>query len=205
MNIIRNFAVQKCVMDTYKIDLLSSGLGGKTFEYEIGDDFFASIDGLIHRGSIHTTAVCLSAGSVYKFQIHSVGIVVVPCDRCLSDLELRIETTDNLDVKLGDEYADDGDCVVVPEAEGYLDLAQFIYEFLVLSMPLACCHEPGKCDDAMMRELSQHQFTRSEGEDDEQADSNSSDAPDVSKGEDSDEPVDSRWAALKKLKDKLKS
>ena len=187
---------------------MSSGLGGKTFEYEVGDDFFAGMEGLIQRGNIHTAVVCLSAGSVYKFQIHSVGTVIVPCDRCLSDLELRIETTDNLDVKLGDEYADDGDCVVVPETEGYLDLAQFIYEFIVLSMPIACCHEPGKCDDAMMQELSRHQSTRSGGEDGENEDSEDNDADsDTSEsgGEDSVEPADSRWAALKDLKNKLKS
>jgi len=192
-------------MDTYKIDLLSSGLGGKTFEFEIGNDFFAEIGGLIQRGNIHTTVVCLSAGSVYKFRIHSIGTVIVPCDRCLSDLELRIETADDLNVKLGSEYADDGDCAIVPESEGYLDLAQFIYEFIALSMPMTCCHEPGKCDDAMMHELSRHQSTRSGYEDAEREDSaDQCDAPDVSKGEDSDEPVDSRWAALKQFKEQLK-
>ncbi|MBO4430427.1 MAG: DUF177 domain-containing protein [Bacteroidaceae bacterium] len=192
-------------MDTYNIDLLSSGLGGKTFEYEIGDEFFAEIGGLIQRGSIHTTVVCLSAGSVYKFRIHSIGTIIVPCDRCLADLELRIETADDLSVKLGSEYADDGDCVIVPESEGYLDLAQFIYEFIALSMPMACCHEPGKCDDAMMHELSRHQSTRSGFEDAEQEDSaENGDAPDEVTGEDSDEPVDSRWAALKQFKEQLK-
>jgi uncharacterized metal-binding protein YceD (DUF177 family) len=192
-------------MDTYKIDLLSSGLGGKTFEFEIGNDFFAEIGGLIQRGNIHTTVVCLSAGSVYKFRIHSIGTVIVPCDRCLSDLELRIETADDLNVKLGSEYADDGDCVIVPESEGYLDLAQFIYEFIALSMPMTCCHEPGKCDDAMMHELSRHQSTRSGFEDAEQEDSTENgDAPDDEMGEDSDEPVDSRWAALKQFKEQLK-
>ena len=192
------------IMDTYKIDLLSSGLEGKTFEYDLSDDFFAEMEGLVQRGSIHTTVACLSAGSVYKFQIHSVGTIIVPCDRCLSDLELRIETTDDLNVKLGDEYADEGDCVVVPEAEGYLDLAQFIYEFIALSMPLTCCHEPGKCDDAMMQELSRHQSTRSGIADDGQADSANGDVQDESMGEDSDEPVDSRWAALKQFKEQLK-
>ncbi len=192
------------MMDTYKIDLLSSGLGGKTFEYDLSDDFFAEMEGLVQRGSIHTTVACLSAGSVYKFQIHSVGTIIVPCDRCLSDLELRIETTDDLNVKLGDEYADEGDCVVVPEAEGYLDLAQFIYEFIALSMPLTCCHEPGKCDDAMMQELSRHQSTRSGIADDGQADSANGDVQDESMGEDSDEPVDSRWAALKQFKEQFK-
>ncbi|MBO4674314.1 MAG: DUF177 domain-containing protein [Bacteroidaceae bacterium] len=190
-------------MDTYKIDLLSSGLGGKTFEYEIGDDFFAHIDGLIQRGTIHTTVVCLRAGSINKFQIHSVGTVIVPCDRCLSDLELRIETTDELNVKLGDEYADEGECVIVPETEGYLDLAQFIYEFIVLSMPLTCSHEPGKCDETMMHELSRHQATRSGEEDAEQEDSTDSEADNAPMGEDSDEPVDNRWAALKQFKEQL--
>lgn len=192
-------------MDTYKIDLLGAGLGGKTFEYEVGDDFFANIDGLIQRGNVHTTVACLSAGAIFKFQFHSVGTVIVPCDRCLADLELRIETTDELNVKLGDEFADEGDCVVVSEAEGYLDLAQFIYEFIVLSMPITCCHAPGKCDETMMHELSRHQSTRSGAEDDEHADSNNGDVQEMSKGEDSDEPADSRWAALKQLKDKLKS
>lgn len=192
-------------MDTFKIDLLSSGLGGKTFEYEIGDDFFAEIEGLIQRGSIHTTVACLSAGAVFKFQIHSIGTVVVPCDRCLADLKLRIETTDELNVKLGNEYADEGDCVVVSEAEGYLDLAQFIYEFIVLSMPITCCHEPGKCDDAMMHELSKHQSTRSGAVDGEQVDSSQSeDADSTLKGQDEDGPVDVRWAALTQLKEQLK-
>ena len=109
-----------------------------------------------------------------------------------------------MNVKLGDEYADEGDCVVVPEAEGYLDLAQFIYEFIALSMPLTCCHEPGKCDDAMMQELSRHQSTRSGIADDGQADSANGDVQDESMGEDSDEPVDSRWAALKQFKEQLK-
>ena len=192
-------------MDTYKIDLLSSGLGGKTFEFEIGNDFFAEIGGLIQRGNIHTTVVCLSAGSVYKFRIHSIGTVIVPCDRCLSDLELRIETADDLNVKLGDEYVDNDDCVIIPESEGYIDLAQFIYEFIALSMPMTCCHEPGNCDDAMMHELSRHQSTRSGYEDAEQEDSaESTDAPNEAMGDDSDEPVDSRWAALKQFKEQLK-
>ena len=192
--------------DTYKIDLLSSQLKGRTFEYKIGDGFFADIDGLIKHGKIHTKVECLNAGVVFKFLIHSIGTVVVPCDRCLADLELRIETADTLSVKLGDEYADEGDCVVVPEAEGYIDLAQFIYEFIVLAMPIACCHEPGKCDDTMMHELSRHQSARSGSEDGEMMDLNHSEDPndELSGGEDSVEPVDSRWAALKQLKDKLK-
>ena len=192
------------IKDTYKIDLLSPQLAGKTFEYKIDDDFFASIDGLIQRGDLNCKVECLGAGAIVKFRIRSIGTVVVPCDRCLADLDVRIETTDELNVKLGDEYSDDGECVVVPEADGYIDLSQFIYEFIALSMPITCRHEPGKCDEAMMRELSKYQSTRSGIEDDEAADSeteNEEGAP-VSDGEESVEPVDSRWAVLKQLKTK---
>lgn len=200
---ISTFVAQKRIMDTYEIDLLSRGLEGKTLEYDIDDAFFGWTGGLIQRGKVHSTVTCVSANAIYKFQIHSVGTIIVPCDRCLADLELRIETTDILSVKLGDEYADEGDCVIVPEAEGRIDLAQFIYEFIVLGMPITCCHEPGKCDEAMMHELSRHQSIRSGGEDAEHGDSSDSDAHEAGVGEDSDEPVDARWAVLKTLKDKL--
>jgi len=184
------------ILDAYKIDLLSRDLKGKTFEWDIDDSFFAEIDGLVKCGSVHVNAECFSAGTIIKFMIHSVGTVIVPCDRCLADLELRIETEDELSVKLGNDYSDDGDCVIIPEAEGYIDLAQFIYEFIVLSMPITCQHEPGKCDDAMMQTLSEHQAARSGQEDDENDDTNNA----VDDSKDNDAPVDSRWAALAKLK-----
>lgn len=188
------------IMDTYKIDLLDRNLKGKTFEWDVDDEFFGEIDGLVKRGSVHVVAECVSAGSIFKFMIHSVGSVIVPCDRCLADLKLRIDTEDELSVKLGEDYDDDGDCVVVPEAEGRVDLAQFIYEFIVLSMPITCQHEPGQCDDAMMQTLSEHQAARSSQEDDEDDDDNPSSA---NGEENNDRPVDERWAALAKLKSQI--
>jgi len=172
---------------TYQIDLLSSQLDGKVITFNESDDFFVGIDGLLDRGNVNTEVKCCCTGSMYKFTIHSEGIVIVPCDVCLADLELRIDTTDELVVKLGDEYSDEGDCVIVPEAEGYIDLAQYIYEFIALSMPISCSHEPGKCDEAMMQELSKHQAARSSYDDEECEDSNE---PEV---------VDERWQALKDL------
>jgi len=55
-------------------------------------------------------------------------------------------------------------------------------------MPITCTHEPGKCDEAMMQELSKHQAARSSQEDDDDYDSNAD-----------GDVVDERWAALKKL------
>lgn len=178
-------------LDAYRVDLLSSKLQGSRLEWNLDDSFFGAIDGLIHRGNIHTVVDCQNTGSLFRFQISSEGEVTVPCDRCLADLELRIETNDELLVKLGTEYSDEGDCVIVPETEGYVNLAQFIYEFIALSMPITVCHEPGKCDESMMLQLSKHQVARSNQEDDDDYDS---------KTDGGSQLVDDRWAALKNLK-----
>ena len=178
-------------LDAYRVDLLSSKLQGSRLEWNLDDSFFEAIDGLIHRGNIHTIVDCQNTGSLFRFQISSEGEVTVPCDRCLADLELRIETNDELLVKLGTEYSDEGDCVIVPETEGYVNLAQFIYEFIALSMPITVCHEPGKCDESMMLQLSKHQVARSNQEDDDDYDS---------KTDGGSQLVDDRWAALKNLK-----
>ncbi|MCR4613707.1 MAG: DUF177 domain-containing protein [Bacteroidaceae bacterium] len=169
------------------IDLLDSRLEGRVFDFEMNDADFQKIDGLVTKGTIHANVVCKKAGqTAYVFQIHSKGEVCVPCDRCLADVELRIDTTDELTVRLGDTYEDNGDVLTVPEKDGLLDITLPIYEFVVLSMPIRRIHEPGKCDNAMMEVFDDHQAARSGREGEE--------------GTDSAQTTDSRWDALKQIK-----
>lgn len=154
----------------FKIDLFSRGIDGKTFDYTLDDEFFQQIDGLITRGQLHTNVLVKgNPDSTFRFAIHTEGVVYVPCDRCLGDIELRIDTTDELAVRLGDDYCDEGDAIVIPEREGSIDMAQPIYEFIVLSMPLKLTHEPGNCDETMIARLNEHLSARSgEGSEDEE-------------------------------------
>lgn len=179
-----------------QIDLLDVRLKGAEFDFVMDDAAFRQIDGLVTQGHIRAHVVCEKASqSSFLFSIHSEGTVCVPCDRCLADVELRIDTTDELAVKLGDTYGDDGDVVTVSEKDGLLDMSLPIYEFVVLSMPLRRIHEPGKCDNAMMEVLNGHQAARSSRED--------ADDDDSTPNDDADAPSqshDSRWDALAKLK-----
>ena len=173
----------------FQIDLLDARLEGSQYDFVLDDAAFQQIDGLVTRGNVKAHVACTRVGqSGIQFQIHSEGVVYVPCDRCLADVELRIDTTDELTVRLGDTYEDDGDVVTVPQSEGLLDISLPIYEFVVLSMPLRRIHEPGKCDNAMMEVFDEHQAARSSREDAQDDDSN----PD-------DVATDSRWDALKNI------
>ena len=58
-------------------------------------------------------------------------------------------------MKLGAEYADEGECIFIPESEGVIDVSQFIYELIALSLPMKVVHEDGQCDEAMMATLEQ--------------------------------------------------
>lgn len=89
----------------------------------------------------------------FELLFHSEGIVIVPCDRCLDDMEQPIVAENRLTVKLGAEYREDDDLVTVDENEGILDLSWFIYEFIALAIPIQHVHEPGKCNAAMIEAL----------------------------------------------------
>ena len=183
-------------LNDFLIDLLDARLAGRQFDFVMNDAVFQQIDGLVTKGEVHAQVTCTKATSQeFIFSIHSEGVVCVPCDRCLSDLDLRIETTDQLTVRLGDTYEDDGDVLTVPSNEAQFDISLPIYEFIVLSMPIKRTHGPGKCDSAMMQEFSKHQAARSsrEGEEDE-------DSTDDTFAPADSQVHDSRWDALKNFK-----
>ena len=93
---------------------------------------------------------------VFVLNFHTEGFVVVPCDRCLDDMEIPVDIDDELKVKMGATFSDENDIVVVPEEDGYINVAWFIYEFIALSLPMKHVHAPGKCNKAMMGALSKH-------------------------------------------------
>lgn len=77
------------------------------------------------------------------------GKVTVQCDRCGDDFELSLWDEFNLVIKLtSDEPADtdeEDDVVFIPRSETVIDLSNWIYEFVMLSVPLQKIH-PDKAD-----------------------------------------------------------
>ena len=78
-----------------------------------------------------------------NFQIE--GVVMVPCDRCLDDMEIPIDTHNRLVVKFGKEYAEESDeVVVIPEDEGAINLAWSCMNLLHWPIPTEACTCSGK-------------------------------------------------------------
>ena len=170
-----------CNIESFKIDLKALPQGVSTLEFKLDDAYFKAIDAPdIQRGELSSSLSISRTDDFFELNFHTEGIVHIPCDICLDDMEQSIETDDRLLVRFGEDYSEEDDLVIVAENEGILDVAWFIYEFIALNIPIKHVHAPGKCNPAMIEMLQEHSAARS--------------------GEEEEETVDPRWAALLKLK-----
>lgn len=141
----------------YIIDLKTIKTESQSFEYDLDNDFWASIeDGLISQGNVHAKAVIEQKSHFYTLNIQIDGIVQVPCDRCLDNLDVEVKKEENFVVKVGDEI-DYSDEIIYVDADEQLDLAVLFYETTALSLPIVCVHEEGKCNAEMIEILKQHE------------------------------------------------
>ena len=76
-----------------------------------------------------------------ELHFHNKGIVNVNCDVSNEPFDLAVEGTLFLVVKFGEEYNDDDEeILILPHGEYQLNVAQYIYELIVLSIPAKRVH-----------------------------------------------------------------
>ena len=168
-------------LESLKIDLKGLKDEETALEFILDDDFFDALDGAdVKKGSLHVSVSIRKATGFFEFDFHTDGEIVIPCDRCLDDMTLPVNTDNRLIVKLGSAYSEEDDVIVVPENEGILDMAWLIYEFVALVIPIRHVHAPGKCNLAMTQALEELSADRSSDEEFSQ-------------------PIDPRWEKLKVL------
>ncbi len=169
-------------LGAYKVDLKGQKDAVASYQWLVDSDFFSALDVEdIRSGRVDVSLEVTKVSGQYELDFAIKGYVIVPCDRCLDDMSQEIETTGDLKVRLGDDFADDGDVVVVPEVSGDINVAWYIYEFISLAVPLKHVHAPGKCNQEMSEQLSRHK------------------APEDGEDEQGKETVDPRWADLENL------
>ncbi len=187
--------------DKYKIDLKGMQADLVIYEFVLDNLYFSHIDAPeIQKGKVNVMLTVKRTSRAFELNFQTDGVVWVPCDRCLDEMELPVSSTDKLMVKFGQTYAEEGDnLIIIPEEEGEINVAWFVYEFVVLTIPMKHVHAPGKCNKAMTSKLNKHLRTNSNDEDGEE--STYEPEADVVVEEDAEEQIDPRWNELKKILD----
>ncbi len=171
-------------MDKFRnYDIVFSGLknGKHEFTFEIDKAFFELFDTEQEFTNPRLTAKILMDRhtTFLELWITTAGLVQLECDITSELFDSEIENEIKVLVKFGEEYDDsDEDVITIPSTDHAINVAQLIYEDVMLSIPMKKV-----CPDISAEDLEiLEQFSSKEEEEEPQS--------------------DPRWEALKKLKDK---
>ena len=128
-------------LDGYKVDLKGMATDTVSYRWQADDDFFSAVQGSeIKQGLLDVALRVKRTSGAYELEFQLQGEVEVTCDRCLESMNQPIDAFCTLRVVMGEDFVDDGDVVVVPEREGFINVAWNIYEFAALQIPLRHVH-----------------------------------------------------------------
>ncbi|MBN2765469.1 MAG: DUF177 domain-containing protein [Paludibacteraceae bacterium] len=164
-------------------------------EFILDNDYFKKIDSPeVQKGNVKAKVTARKKNQAFEIDFLIEGTVLIPCDRCLDDMEQPISYKEKLQVKFGDKFSEEDEIVIVPESEGAINIAWFLYEFILLNIPLKHVHAPGECNKTMVTKLKRH-ITRSKDDVDTDIEDDDDDL------EIDDSPMDPRWEGLQNILD----
>ena len=137
------------------------------FEYDLNDEYFKKIDSEeVRKGNVKAKVTVQRKQNLYELKFLIEGSILIPCDRCLDMMEQSIQYKEKLQVKFGDKFSEEDEIVIVPESDGGINIAWFLYEFIVLNIPIKHVHPTGECNKTMVTKLKKH-ITRQKDDEDE--------------------------------------
>jgi len=162
--------------------------GKHEFEYLIDREFFEHFEyDDFNSAKVKIDLLFEKKSSIMELTFKAAGVVNVDCDLTNEPYDQPIEAELTLVVKFGDSFNDDNEeLLILPHSEYQLNVAQYIYELIVLSVPLKRVH-PGVLDGTLKSEVLEKLEELSPKED-----------KNVEEN-DNGEEIDPRWNKLKKL------
>ncbi|MBT8305378.1 MAG: DUF177 domain-containing protein [Maribacter sp.] len=174
------------MMKQKEFDIPFSGLkqGKHEFNYVIKSKFFESFGyDEFNDAQIDLNVVLNKMGTMLELELQAKGYVNVDCDTTSEPYDQKVSSSLELVVKFGDEYNDENDeILIIPYAEHQVNIAQYVYEMLVLAVPQKRVH-PGVLDGTLESEALKRLEELSPKEEN-----------------NNKEVTDPRWDELKKLK-----
>lgn len=169
----------------YIIPFVGLKTGKHDFEYQIDIKFFEHFEyDEFNNSNIKTVIVFEKKTTLLELNFKISGVVNVNCDLTNEPYNQKIKGEFDLVVKFGDEYNDEyEDILIIPHGEYEINVAQYIYELIILSVPIKKVH-PGVKDGTLQSDILKKLEELS---------------PKGLEEKEQTEDVDPRWNTLKKL------
>lgn len=163
-----------------------SGLseGKHQFDFTADDRFFAEFEtSEVEKGELMIQVELEKRSTYLSLTFLIKGTVELVCDRCLENFNYTVESNRKLLVKFSEkQIEDEAELIYLHPNDFQVEIAQYIYEFVILSLPIRRVHPDGEngetlCDPVMIKKLEELRHH----------------------SDNLDEPDDPRWNELRKF------
>lgn len=157
------------------------------YDFEVSPSFFEEFeDSEVTDGQANVIVELRKSETMIETNIQVKGSVRLTCDRSSEVYDHSLDTNNNIIFKYGDDWEELSDEIIaIPRGEQRINLAQYIYEFIGLAVPMKRLHPRFEQDeDDETKEMIYSSYNENEVE------NNSS----------TTEELDPRWAKLKEIK-----
>ncbi len=141
-------------MKAYSIPFVGLKVGNHDFEYDIDQTFFEFFEFEdFNDVNIKVHVVLNKKPTLLELHFEISGFVNVNCDVTNEPYNQNIDNSFDLVVKFGQEYNDENiDILILPHGEYEINIQQYIYELIVLAVPVKRIH-PGVEDGSLSSEI----------------------------------------------------
>jgi len=132
--------------------------GEHSFVYLLDQCFFDQFGSQdIREAQIEAGLKLEKQSSWIRMDVALKGAVVRSCDRCLGDITIPVTYNAPLMVKfakmVGEEESDE--IIILDPTASEVDLTQYLYDSVCISLPLQSLHPAGQCDPEMEQKISE--------------------------------------------------
>jgi uncharacterized protein len=173
----------------FDIEVIRLTNGKHLYEYTLGDSFFQLFpDSLVDKGSLLARIELEKNDRLMIATFAIQGTISLVCDRSLEEFEEPVSFVEKLTFKYGEDYQELSEEIIqIPFDIQKLNVAQFLYEFIGLQVPMKKLHP---------------KFRKEEEDEDDDENTKLIYKSDLLEDEDTFN-TDPRWDALKKIKKDL--
>lgn len=141
-------------LNEFLIPFIGLKLGKHKFEYTINKTFFDSFDyNEFENSTIKVNLVFDKKSTIMELNFKHKGTVHVPCDLTNEMFDLPIKGKIKLVVQFGEAFNNDNEeLLILQHGEYEIDVSQYIYEMIALSIPLRRVH-PGIKDGSLKTDV----------------------------------------------------
>ena len=138
----------------FNIEFSGLKLGHHNFDFDISETFFNDYNYCdFSHADINIDVALIKKTTIMEFNIVVRGNVRIKCDLTNEPYDQPIDNNIDLVVKFGNEFNnEDDEILIIPHGEYKINLAQYIYELIILSVPAKRIH-PGVIDGSLKSEI----------------------------------------------------